>query len=596
MSQNHLRPALLAVWQALSLHRRLQLLGLLLLMITGGLSEVLSIGAVIPLLALLAAPDSAISNTPITQILPRISLINASNTPLAIVFLFICVVIFSTIIRLATLSLNFWTAACVGTDLTHQAFKQTLNRSYIRHIETNSSQIVGSITTQSSQAVAALSSVLTLLSSSVVSLSIVAGLFCVSWRAAFAATAFFSSIYLLFSFSTRKKLNANSAVVAASSTQIVKILQESFGSIRDIIIDRKVDFYSAQYKELDRVFRTTQANSDFIGTSPRYFVEGAGLIVIAFLGYFLSASAGAPGSAFPLLGAFALGAQKLLPSMQQIFGSWSVMNAYSSSLTNLLELTKASSHIAATSYPSFDSRYSSIARISLKDVAFRYAPDSNLVLHDVNLEITRGQRIAILGKTGSGKSTLFDILMGLLAPSSGHMLLDQDSLKFDNSDGSLSSWQSIISHVPQHIYLTDATIEDNIAFGIPKENIDHDRVRKCAQSSMISDLIDSLPTGYSTIIGERGIFLSGGQLQRIGIARALYKKSKFLFLDEATSALDQDTESRVMKSIYDLDPEITVLMIAHRLSSVSLCDRFFRLDNGRIVECGHPSSLSDQPQ
>jgi ABC-type multidrug transport system fused ATPase/permease subunit len=196
----------------------------------------------------------------------------------------------------------------------------------------------------------------------------------------------------------------------------------------------------------------------------------------------------------------------------------------------------------------------------------------------VSVTIPKGHRVGIAGKTGSGKSTLMDLVLGLVSPASGRILIDGTEL----TDANRSSWQAQIAHVPQLIYLADATVAENIAFGIEPEKIDRELVRKAAERAELTDVIAGLPKGYDTFVGERGVRLSGGQRQRIGIARALYKRADVLVFDEATSALDNETEAAVMDAIDRLDRNLTIIIIAHRLSTLDGCDTIVRLENGRI--------------
>ena len=217
--------------------------------------------------------------------------------------------------------------------------------------------------------------------------------------------------------------------------------------------------------------------------------------------------------------------------------------------------------------------------IKLNNLNFRYTEGSPWVLKNVNLSLKKGSHIGFIGVTGSGKSTLLDIIMGLLPATNGELIIDQLPLNNQN----LRAWQAHIAHVPQNIYLSDGTIEENIAFGIENEEIDHQRVKKAAQQAQISELIGQWKDGYQTFVGERGIRLSGGQRQRIGIARALYKQASVLIFDEATSALDNETEQAVMDAIEGLDKELTILIIAHRLTTLKGCDKIVKLGKNNAI-------------
>ena len=218
---------------------------------------------------------------------------------------------------------------------------------------------------------------------------------------------------------------------------------------------------------------------------------------------------------------------------------------------------------------------------------FRYTHDRPLVLKDVSLSIPKGSRVGFVGKTGSGKSTIMDLIMGLMPPSSGEIRIDDTVL----TPETVRAWQAQIAHVPQAIYLADTTVAGNIAFGVDERDVDMERVREAARQAELAEFIESLPEQYETIVGERGIRLSGGQRQRIGIARALYKRASVLVFDEATSALDNETEAAVMGAIERLQRDLTILIIAHRVTTVAMCDKVIKLDGGEVVAEGLTTRL-----
>jgi ABC-type multidrug transport system fused ATPase/permease subunit len=219
--------------------------------------------------------------------------------------------------------------------------------------------------------------------------------------------------------------------------------------------------------------------------------------------------------------------------------------------------------------------------VNLKNISYRYSGTSELALRDISLSIEKGQSIALIGKSGAGKTTLVDVILGLLKPDSGDISVDGVSIY-----GKLRSWQNLVGYIPQSISLLDESVERNIAFGVPEHMIDSDRLNKAIKAAQLEELIEQLPDGIKTSVGERGVRLSGGQRQRIGIARALYFGREILVLDEATSALDNETESLVTEAIRALSGTKTMIIIAHRLTTVEHCDRIYLLDKGRIVQSG----------
>jgi ATP-binding cassette subfamily B protein len=320
--------------------------------------------------------------------------------------------------------------------------------------------------------------------------------------------------------------------------------------------------------------RHAEGENIFINQAPRYVMEALGMALIAAFVLFLSRHGGVM-EALPILALLALGAQRLLPLMQQLYGNWSVMVGSKAALVDVLNLLEQPLPINA----SLPEPAPLLLRESIRfeDVSFQYTSNSPWILKDVNLTINKGARVGIIGGTGSGKSTALDLLMSMLQPTLGRVMVDGRLIDPINQ----RSWQRNIAHVPQSIFLSDASISQNIAFGVPVELIDMERVRKAAQQAQLSDFIESSQEGYNTFIGERGVRLSGGQRQRIGIARALYKEASVLIFDEATSALDNETEQAVMRSIEGLSKELTLLIIAHRITTLSKCDFIVRINGGK---------------
>jgi ABC-type multidrug transport system fused ATPase/permease subunit len=311
------------------------------------------------------------------------------------------------------------------------------------------------------------------------------------------------------------KLSQASEALAQLRTARVQIVQESLGGMRDILLEQsQAVFYEKLYTTENR-HRRNLVLVGFIQLAPRAIVEGVAVLLIAGLAVWFSIQAGGLLVAVPVLGALAIGAQRLLPMAQAVYFGWASYSAHADSIADvfaLLEMpVEAESPDGEAPAIAFDQG------LAMRDITFRYA-DGTVALSDVNLEITKGERVGIVGKTGSGKSTLVDVLMGLLVPTDGALLVDGEPV----SGARVAGWRARIAHVPQSIFLRDATIAENIAFGTAKAEIDEAQVRDAATRAGLLEFIESLPAQFSTFVGERGIRLSGGQRQRIGIARALY--------------------------------------------------------------------------
>jgi ATP-binding cassette subfamily B protein len=457
------------------------------------------------------------------------------------------------------------------------------------HVARNSSEVISGITNKVNGVVfGVLLPLLTLVSSTVLLVAIMLALIAIDPMVASVAAVGFGASYALITWMSRRRLHRNSQRIAYEQTQVVKALQEGLGGIRDVLLDGTQPVYCDIYRQADHPLRRAQGNNAFIGQSPRYVMEALGMVLIAALAYALSRQVGGIATALPVLGALALGAQRLLPALQQIYFAWANIAGSHASLADTIALLDQP--LPADLLQPVPAPLLIQNAIRFDAVRFRYTSDGPWVLDGLNLTIPRGARVGFVGSTGSGKSTTLDLLMGLLMPTEGELLVDGQPL----SGNRLRAWQRSIAHVPQSIYLADTTLAENIAFGVLPEAIDLDRMQKAARQAQIADFIESSPEGYQAYVGERGIRLSGGQRQRIGIARALYKQASVLVFDEATSALDNATEQSVMDAIEGLSSDLTILLIAHRLTTVRRCDIIVELENGQVVAQGTYEQLLER--
>tara|TARA_Y100001978_G_C23657533_1_gene416840 strand:+ start:126 stop:1289 length:1164 start_codon:yes stop_codon:yes gene_type:complete len=379
----------------------------------------------------------------------------------------------------------------------------------------------------------------------------------------------------------RKRLNLNSKIVSAGINKQMKNTQEGLGSIRDILLDGNQKTYLAIYRKSEKLRWIKEAESQFLSTFLRYALEALGIVLISTLAIFLNLQEGDSPLILPTLGTLALASQRLLPNLNMLFSSWARIKYNSVAIKQVLEILDLP--IQESESQLIRSPLKIKKNILFNNVAFSYSNNSPSILKSIDLEICPEDRIGIVGKTGSGKSTLVDILMGLLEPTAGKLLVDNKNIHDPNYPQRLAKWRSAIAHVPQNVYLADRTIAENIAFGLRGNEINMNRVKNCAKQSYIDKFIENNDYGYNAHVGERGIKLSGGQCQRIGIARALYKNAKILILDEATSALDSYTEKVVMDRIIAFNKEVTIVIIAHRESTLKDCNKIIKIRNGQII-------------
>ena len=558
-------------------------------MIIASLSEIISIGAVLPFLGALTAPEQVYQHPLMQSIIQILGLTEPSQLILPLTIFFIIAVLLAGLIRLTLLYVMTRLSFATGADLSISIYRRTLYQEYTVHVSRNSSEVINSIITKTNIVInGVLTQVLTFISSTALLIGIMGALFAINISVALSASIGFGLLYWLVIRYTKNQLKDNSQIIADQSTQMIKSLQEGLEGIRDLLIDGTQQFYCQLYRSADLPLRRASGNNLFISGSPRYALEAIGMTLIAGLAYVMTQQEGGMVTAIPVLGALALGAQRLLPALQQAYGAYSTIKGSNSSLKDVLDLLGQPLPVYADQPLPKPIPFE--RELKLTELNFRYTEDSPWVLKNINLSLKKGARIGFIGVTGSGKSTLIDIIMGLLPPTNGKLMIDQQPINSQNC----RAWQAHIAHVPQNIYLSDSTIEENIAFGVDKEQIDHQRVKKVAKQAQIAELINDWKEGYQTFVGERGVRLSGGQRQRIGIARALYKKANVLIFDEATSALDNETEWEVMKAIEEIGEEITVLIIAHRLTTLKGCDKIVKLGKKYTVHVGNYQEMINE--
>ena len=567
------------LWNHLSKRRQKQFALIQVFAIIVSFFEMASLGAVIPFLTVLAEPETIFQNEYMQPFISFLQITQPSELALPITLVFISLTILSALVRFIFLWALTRLSQQAGADLSINIYRHTLFQDYAIHVARNSSEVINGIITKTTTVTkGVIAPVLNLISTTVTIIGIILVLVAINIFVTLTAFIGFGSLYLLVMFLTRRNLSGNSKRIADKSDLMVKSLQEGLEGIREVLLNSNQQFYVNLYKSSDLQMRKATWRNELIFSGPRFLMEAIGIGIVAIIAYLATLQLGGINQFLPVLGAFVLGAQKLLPAIQKAYASYSRIKGSAYSLDDVLELLDQpipdDAGLPSSSPITF--KHS----IELKNLSFRYSDESPWILKDLNLIIPKGSVIGVIGSTGCGKSTLLDIIMSLLSPTSGELLID--NMVIDNTNK--KSWQTHISSVPQDIYLSDGTIEENIAFGLPREEINKSRVKIAAQQAQIGQLVESWDDGYETIVGERGARLSGGQRQRIGVARALYRQSDVLILDEATSALDDDTELAVMDAINNFDHNITIIIIAHRLTTLKNCDMILSLGSNHQTE------------
>lgn len=564
------------IWHHVGSKRRNQLVSLLALMTVVAIFDVLTIGAVLPFLGVLVAPEQVFMHPWLESVKLVLALSEPEDLVRPLMIGFGGVIMLSAALRIFLLIFQTKVSQGIGLDISVSIYENRLYQPYSVHVMSNSSDVIAGIWKADTVVGSFVYPVLTIVSTIILLTLTVPTLFVIGGQLLIVLCLTVVAIYAFIMRISRNSVKGYSQVISQSQNRVLQIMQEGLGGIRDVLIGGVQSLFVNAYWISDKERRNAMSALSVTSAAPKFLLETLGMVVIILLAYFLAEQDGLS-KAVPVLGAIVLGVQRILPSAQQAYAGLTTMRGGYSSVLDVLALLNQpmpkQSHASGPQIVNFN------RSIELRDVSFSYTPRAHLVISGINLVISKGARIGLVGGTGCGKSTLADLIMGLLMPTQGQILVDAVALKLSDAP----AWMARVAHVPQAIFLSDASIAENIAFGVPPEEIDIQRVRHVAKMAQLSADIEEMQLQYNARVGERGCRLSGGQRQRIGIARALYKQADVLVLDEATSALDNDTETQLIETIEALGRDITVISIAHRLTTLRGCDLIIELSAGRVV-------------
>lgn len=563
------------LWSKLNPVQRRAVCCLFLLSCICGIFELGMLGVAAPFLSMLTGKSWNEANF-LGKWFP--SLTESRNT-LAITFLLVS--ISAATARIVLLYFTNRVGFRMGADLGLLVYKQALLQPLEAQKSHSSAEII-SAASEKSHTIAydVVVAVLQFTGAGIVFLSIVTALFIFNKWVTLGTVAYFSGVYLLVVYAFRGKIQRAGQEVASLQTKVLRALQEGLGSKRDVILHKAQAYYCDLYSEAIIPLRKAQGRIQFAIQGPRFIIESAVVLAIGGIFIILENFSGDVSSMLPLLGVFALGGLKMLPITQQLYAASTAIISSRNLMHDVLVKSAQNSkskndaiHHTSVSPLNFEQE------IELHELNFTYAGATIPVIRNVSLTIKRGDRIAVIGPSGGGKSTFADLLLGLLIPSGGELRVDGTPI----TASTLDQWHALVAHVPQDIYIADVSIAENIAVATPAAEIDMERVKQAAEFAKLRDFIEHLPETYKSSVGEGGNKLSGGQRQRIGIARALYRGAKFLVLDEATSALDRDLERELLAAIHDLPRDITVIMVTHNLENTSQFDRTFQVKDGGVL-------------
>jgi ABC-type multidrug transport system fused ATPase/permease subunit len=576
------------IWSVLSPQQRRWVLWTQCLSLLMAFSTVIGIASIAPFFAVLGDPQLIDSSAPLRWLFVHLGF-SRRGFEVALGLGFLAVVLLANLINVFGAFVMIRLSYRISTEVQSTLFEEYLARPYIFHAKTNSAVIFNNVINETNRITNDVLRNAFPLVTNVATVVLI--ILSVTWLNPLVAAAMLVALgggYIAIYLALRNWLLRSGHMQSTYLIEQTKIVNESLGAIKEILVLRIQGFFRGNFERTSRSLSRKSATSQLVYQSPKYIMECVtvtGLVLVALL------AARGDGGIGPWLGQLTFvgfSAYRLLPTLQQAFASLVRIRGERAAFTAIapdLRLARAREDIVGVADASWLNRPSK--DICLHDISFRYERDRPPAVSGITLRIPARAAIGFVGGNGSGKTTLVDVIAGLLVPEAGRIEVDGTVLDSANR----AAWQSRIAYVPQNIFLLDSSIAQNVALGVAAPAIDRARLETAAKLAQLDEFVGTLPQGFEHRIGERGINLSGGQRQRIGIARALYTNASVLILDEATNALDGLTEQELMTTIMRLRGSHTIILIAHRLSTVRACDIIFEFERGRISNSGSYAEL-----
>ncbi|MBU46982.1 MAG: multidrug ABC transporter ATP-binding protein [Flavobacteriales bacterium] len=583
------------LYSLLTRDQRNKLFRLQFLVIIMSIAEVSSVLSIGPFMTLIGDVSQLEGNGFLAEWYKNMGFTNTTDFLFFIACCVLVVLIIATVISMYTIWRLSMYAAQIGADLSSRLYRYYMSQPWLFHAAGNSNQLTNKIAQECERVTSGIITPLMQMNAKLfMAIIMCLAIFIYSPIVAIIGASTFYITYFFLYRTVRERLSNNGEAITEEQAIRFKLMGEGFGGIKDLLILGRQASFNNRFLEASKGFAFAKGRTQVLGQVPRYAVElmafGA---VISLIMYLLIKLEGNLGAILPVLSIFVLAGFKLLPAFQQIYFSLSQIRGNLSGLKSIRnDLLASINQISLNSKDRIihDEHFFSKGSIELQNITFKYPETKKPAVFGLNIEIPHNKIIGLVGSSGSGKSTAVDILLGLITPDKGKVLIDGKSLSQKN----LRLWQDSLGFVSQVIFLADASIRENIAFGINPENIDDKRIKDALKLSHLDEFVSDLPNGIDTRVGERGVQLSGGQRQRVGIARALYNNADVLIFDEATSALDSITEKHIMDAIHDFSGRKTIVMIAHRITTVEQCDIIYLIEDGEVADQGNYIDLSSR--
>ena len=571
------------LWSVLQPKERRSLSGVFLLILVGTIFETVSVGLMIPVLSVIASDERKISLFFLT--------IEPSFNKTQLIQLAVGLMLVVYVVKNVFLAVSAWIQRGFLTRVTSRIAARMLEvyirQPYAFHLKKNSSSLIRN--TQDAQLIVAggIEPMLTILTEGLVAIALFSVLVAIEPLGTICVIGVLLVATFVFQRFFDQKLQRWGALRQIQKGAIIQTIQQGLGAVKDVQVLGREDWFVDEHSERQSIDANLLRRINTVQAIPRLWLEVMAIAGLVGLVVIMLATGKDVDKIIPTVGLFAATSFKVLPSINKLVNSRQTLKVSRSTIETIhhdLGLSVSTNQAGLNS--SFQFKAVEVAHLD-----FKYEQSENLVLSNINLKIVSGEAVGFVGQSGSGKSTLIDIMLGLLQPQNGSVLINGQSIEDQKK-----SWQKTIGYIPQTIFLMDDSLRRNIAIGIADNEIDEVAILEALKSAQLEDFVASLPEGLDTVVGERGVRLSGGQRQRIGIARALYHRPSVLVLDEATSSLDTETERGVMQAVQALQGDKTVIIVAHRLSTVEYCDRLYRLDAGRIVDEGTFDEVMNRSQ
>ncbi len=578
---------LVEIFSLLHQKQKTKLYLLAVLILVSSIFELISVSLIFPFMRMVSEPEFMNSH----QFLIDLTTFFEGDLSKAYLFVgssIIFLLFISSLLTVTTVWILSRVSYSAGLALANSLFQFYLKQEYIYHLNINSSELIKRLTNETQRlAEGIILPAVSMLSKLTLIILMIAMIIAVDPWIALIGSLTFSSAYLVMYIFVRKYLQQNSIIISKLFGDRYKLINESLGSIKDLKIHQTYDHFTDRYKHSGANLGVALGNNQAFAAFPRSLIEFIAFgSVIAFVLIISAASQNSLSGLLPLLSLYAIAGVKLIPAFQLVYNSIARIKGSLASYHSIREdLISSKQEKKISDIPPIQS----FKNIKLQDICFKFNSDEDYIIDHVNISIDNNQKIGIIGNSGSGKSTLMNIMLGLLKYTSGSLIVDGHHYE------SFKSLNKISAYVPQDIFICDGSVKNNIAFGISNEDIDHELLHESIRKAGLTEVVQNLPLGIDTNLKEKGVRLSGGQIQRIGIARALYYKPKIIFFDEATSALDGKTEQKVMQSIDSISIDTTIIIIAHRLNTIKKCDQIIHLADGRIEAMGDYETVSKLP-